>query len=86
MGDAALRSIHEIGQTTPGLDIYIEAVLLFASALVSYASELNSPRHVTFVTTSSRNPRETVQWTSRRTAQRAMVTTATVFHHPHTML
>ena len=44
MGDTVLRSIHQIGQTAPGIYVYVEAVLLLATALVSYASELHPPR------------------------------------------
>ena len=81
MGDTVLRSIHQIGQAAPGIYVYVEAVLLFATALVSYASELHPPGHVTLVLATPRNPRETVHRTSRSTAHWAIVTTATFFNH-----
>ena len=63
----------------PGLDIYIEAVVLFATALVSYASELDSPRHITFAITCGIFT-EPVQWTSGGTAYGTVVTATTFFH------
>ena len=83
MGDTILRSIHQIWQAAPSLDVYIETVPLFAPALVSYAPELHPPRHVTLVLATPRNPREPVQWTSRSTAHGAGVTTATLLRAHH---
>jgi hypothetical protein len=62
--------------------IDIEAVLLFSTALVCCPSKFLSPRHISFAITCWVFT-ESAYWTSRRTAQRAMVTTATVFHHAH---
>jgi hypothetical protein len=77
--DTVLRPIHEIGQTAPVR--YVEAVLLFATALVSYASELDSPRRISFAIARGVFA-ETAQRTSRSAADGTVMAAATFFDHP----